>query len=162
MDQREQLRKAQLYIAEEIKRICGLYNIPYFLDCGTMLGAVRHHGFIPWDDDLDIGMLREDYERFIAAVPDALGSEFFLDNEITNPENALVFSKIRLRNTKYLEIKGNQKAVHNEIFVDVFPYYAISDAPGARKKEAFEMAVLAQLLRSKGGYKVPEFPETLL
>ena len=53
MNKNIQLRKAQLYIANEIKRICDLHQIKYFLDCGSMLGAIRHQGFIPWDDDID-------------------------------------------------------------------------------------------------------------
>ena len=60
------LRRAQLMIAKEIKRICDLNNINYFLDSGSMLGAVRHSGFIPWDDDMDIGMCCDDYEKFIS------------------------------------------------------------------------------------------------
>ena len=147
------LRQAQLMIAKEIKRICEKYDINYFLDSGSMLGAVRHNGFIPWDDDMDIGMCCDDYAKFIAVAPTELDDRFFLDNYETNKNNPLVFSKVRLKGTKYIEEIGNKDLVHNEIFVDVFPYYYISDNMIERKLEGIQMAFLAQAIMSKSGYK---------
>lgn len=148
------LRKAQLKIAKEIKRICEKYDINYFLDAGSMLGAVRHGGYIPWDDDMDIGMLDSDYERFLSIASGELNNEFFIDNYKTNKDCALVFTKVRLKGTIYIENKGNPNLKHNEIFVDVFPYYFISDDDMERKIEAFLMAFLSQAILAKSGYKV--------
>ena len=69
MTDSDKLRKAQLKIAKEIRRICEKHGICFFLDCGSMLGAVRHQGFIPWDDDMDIGVLDRDYQKFLRVAP---------------------------------------------------------------------------------------------
>lgn len=71
---------AQLVILQEIDRICKKYEIPYYAEWGTLLGAVRHRGFIPWDDDLDIGMKRQDYHRFLAVAPKELPKNYYLNN----------------------------------------------------------------------------------
>lgn len=149
-----QLRKAQLYIADEIKRICEKYDIKYSLDAGSLIGAVRHGGFIPWDDDMDFSMLKEEYERFISIAPTELNNDFFLDNYGTNPENALLFTKIRLKNTRYIEAKGNDKALHNEVFVDIFPYYYVSDSIVVRIIEGLIMGITSEAILSKAGHKV--------
>ena len=74
------LRKAQLRMLDiliAVDKICRKHNIPYWLDYGTLLGAVRHGGFIPWDDDLDISMMKEDYDRFLTIASKELPEQFF-------------------------------------------------------------------------------------
>lgn len=154
MNELEQLKVLQVRMANEVKRICEKYELTYFLDGGSMLGAVRHKGFIPWDDDLDIGLPKEDYLKFLEVAPKELGEEYFLDNFNTNPENGLVFSKIRLLGTEFVEMKCNHNAKHNEIFVDIFVWYNVSDNKLVRKLEGLIMSILSQALMSKSGYKV--------
>lgn len=67
------LQLTEMGMLEDIDRVCREHNITYFLDAGTLLGARRHGGFIPWDDDVDLGMPRDDYERFLQEAPEALG-----------------------------------------------------------------------------------------
>jgi len=148
------VQNAELYILKEIKRICDKHDIKYFLTGGTMLGAVRHKGFIPWDDDIDIAMVKEEYDRFLSVAPVELGDEFFLDNEYSDDDYGLVFSKVRLLGTKFIELKGNRNAVHNELFVDVFPYFSVSDDVAKRAKVGKQLTFLTQLLLIKSGYRV--------
>ena len=148
-----QLRGAQLYIAEEIKRICAENGIQYFLDCGSLLGAVRHRGFIPWDDDMDIGMLKADYDRFVAIAPSALGKDFFLDEISTEDRCAIVYAKVRLRNTLYDEDRGSRNAVHNEIFVDIFPYIPTGNDMSRWRRKGRRLAFYGWALSAKAGYR---------
>ena len=89
----------QLEIAKEVKRICEQNNISYFMDGGTLLGAVRHKGFIPWDDDLDFGFTRDNYEKFIATAKKNLSSEFFLQTWDSDREYGYAFAKIPIPTT---------------------------------------------------------------
>ncbi len=104
----------------EVKRICEKHNIRYFLGGGTLLGAVRHQDFIPWDDDMDIMMLREDHERFITAAQQELPEEMFLQTPKTEPGNHYLISKIRLKDTVFCsEFLARFPQLENGIFVDI-------------------------------------------
>ena len=92
--QLSKIHSLQIKIALEIKRICEKNGLPYFIIAGTLLGAVRHGGFIPWDDDMDFGLLREDYEKFIEACKTDLSDEFFLHTWDTDPEYPFSYAKI--------------------------------------------------------------------
>lgn len=104
----------------EVDRICKKHNIKYFLAGGTLLGAIRHHGFIPWDDDADVMMLRPDYEKFLKIVADELPPNMRVQTPKTEKGNHNVFTKIRIDNTLFAtKFTGNFPTMHNGIFIDV-------------------------------------------
>lgn len=127
----KEIQKVSYDILLEIDRICKKYDIGYMLVAGTALGAVRHQGFIPWDDDLDIGMTRHDYERFIEALKEDLPEDYYFHCFETDPKYNVVIPqmKIRKKNTYIKEVNFllRNKCEGNGLFVDVFVYDHISD-----------------------------------
>lgn len=116
-------RKLMVKILEEVHTLCVQNDIKYFLHFGSLIGAVRHNGFIPWDDDVDIGMLRPDYEKFCKIAPKKLGNDFFLQTYNTDDGYGLYFSKVILLGTVWQgqdSVKTNIK--HKGLCIDVFPF----------------------------------------
>ena len=118
----QEQQKALYLILEEFDRVCRLLQTPYVLFAGTLIGAVRHQGFVPWDDDIDVLMMREDYERFLEQAPALLdGENFFLQKEFS-PHWPLFFSKLRLNGTACLETyHPKDKKSHQGLYMDIFP-----------------------------------------
>lgn len=121
----------QVEILEEIDKICRKYDIGYWLDGGTLLGAVRHGGFIPWDDDIDIAMRKEDAKRFCEVAPKELSQNRVLLIPGVHVVGQQIL-KVRDLNSFFLE-KGDDctKDYHKGIFVDIMPFI---DYPSAPKK----------------------------
>ena len=117
------LHRDILLIMDEVHRICTTHHLKYYLCAGSLLGAIRHNGFIPWDDDLDIMMPRSDYEKFITLSSSVLGDKFYLDWITTNPSYSRAFSKVCLKNTLFQENPGTNEKMNTEwgIFIDIFP-----------------------------------------
>ena len=147
------LHNCQLIIAREIKRICDENNIKYFIIAGTLLGAIRHGGFIPWDDDMDIGMLREDYEKFIEIAKKDLKEDFFLQTTETDANYGLPFAKILLKGTVLVEATAGSNAKKG-IFVDVFPFDNVPESDEMRENHNKQTYFYKRLLLAKLNYNV--------
>lgn len=148
-----QLQLLQLEIAKEIKRICDKNKIEYFLVGGTLLGAVRHKGFIPWDDDLDIGMKKPEYDRFIECCKNNLSERYELQTWDCDSLYGYPFAKIRMKGTHQREIIIPASSSHDGIWVDVFPYYNVSKEL-CNKKWLTSMNLISKLYLIKCGYEI--------
>lgn len=145
----KKIQQIELEIFEEIIRICAKYNIEYFIIGGTVLGAIRHEGFIPWDDDIDVGMTRNNYNRFLEIAQSELKSEYFLQNFMTDLNSPTYFSKVRKNDTKFVEYCNRNIDMHHGIFVDIFPYDNVPDNIILRKRQLRKVRMLYQIYIAK-------------
>ena len=124
----KRLHQDLLPILLELDRICKKHNIRYFLSSGTLLGAVRHKGFIPWDDDIDVEMMREDYNKFCKICKLELSHDkFFLQNQSNYKNYNWVYGKLRLKNTEYIRSGQEHLRQKTGIFIDIFPLDKVKD-----------------------------------
>ena len=122
------LQLTQLITFLEIKRICDKHDIRYTPIGGTLIGVVRHNGFIPWDDDIDLGMLREDFDKFLSVAETELSSDFFLQTNDTDAGYQHPIARICLNDTKMIEHCDVGVDMHHGIYTDIFPYDASPDS----------------------------------
>ena len=154
-----QVHKVQLEMALEVKRICQKHDINYFIIAGTLLGAVRHSGFIPWDDDLDIGMLRDEYEKFINVAKAELREEYFLQTWNTDSSFALPIAKVRKKGTKFIEKNSSKANLHNGIYIDIFPFDNVPNSTSNQKVQNWITYILKRVIIVKQGYEIWEEQE---
>lgn len=117
------IQQYSLQVLADVDACCRELGIQYFLCEGALLGAVRHNGFIPWDDDIDVGMLRADYDRFVKEAPAVLGSKYVIDTYETNPKHWTISGKVQMtEDTGYISLKAEGLALSNGPFVDIFAF----------------------------------------
>lgn len=143
------LHQVELDLMQTVINICDTEKIDYFLIGGSLLGAIRHQGFIPWDDDIDIGMRRSDYQRFITVANRYLDpNTYFLQTGASDPDYALSYMKLLDVNT-YIEEKNNVNNAFKGVFVDIFPFDKIPDDDALRRSQMmhYKLEDAAILLR---------------
>lgn len=149
------LQAMQLEMLLEVKRICEKHDIKYSLIGGTLLGAIRHAGYIPWDDDADIGMLREDYEKFRDIVEEEIDSEkYYFQDDRNTEEYRWGYGKLRRKNTLFL--REGQEHLHfgQEVFIDIFPLDYAPDNMILRRMHMLHCFCIRKILWSTVGERV--------
>lgn len=140
------LKEVELGILKQFHSFCVSHDLEYFLVFGSAIGAVRHKGFIPWDDDIDVGMMREDYERFVALF-DELGMEGLELKTSGRDENYMTsVSHLQRKNTTFVSEFGRNMKCHQGICIDVFPYDKVSRDPEIRNKQLKGSYIYRRLL----------------
>lgn len=147
-------QNALLTLLAEFDRVCKELEIPYILFAGTLLGAVRHGGFIPWDDDLDVMMMRKDYERFLKEAPAKLDADrFYLQKEFSQ-HWPMFFSKLRLNGTTCLEkFHPKDPKMHQGVYMDIFPCDCAAKSFVGRKIQFYASKVVIAKSLWKRGYE---------
>jgi lipopolysaccharide cholinephosphotransferase len=118
----QRLQDALYEMLGEVDRICRKYDIRYFVTGGTAIGAYFWQKMLPWDDDIDVGMMRSDYERFARVAQEELGDRFFLQTPDTEPHTPFYFMKVRMNGSRFSESTFKHIDMHQGIFVDIFPF----------------------------------------
>ena len=145
-------QKALYCILQEFDRVCKTLGVTYFLFAGTLLGSVRHKGFIPWDDDLDVIMRRKDYVRFLHEAPALLDQEnFFLQAEFSK-HYPMYFSKLHLNGTTCLErFHPKDAQMHQGVYMDIFPLdNVLRSSLGKYLQFACSKVIIAKGLDARG------------
>ncbi len=167
----KELRKAQLIMLDmlvEFDAICKEHNLKYWLDSGTLLGAVRHKGFIPWDDDIDISMPVEDYNKFKEIAPLELSKDIFLQTRESDPDFKFDYMKLRSNRASIVEFheEGRDVGYHQGVFVDIFPMLTVPNKEFYKKfyDGIFQSirSVSAVSLHTPDGEDCPEIREKLV
>jgi len=156
----QQLRKLQLTqlgIAVEVAALCDKHGLSYVLLGGSALGARRHGGFIPWDDDMDMGMLRHDFDRFLDVARRELPTSFYVQYWLDDPHMGAPFAKVRLNDTRLVEESSKGTGGHKGIAIDIFPF---DNVPNGLVEYPWKLLLMfwKRLLRHKSGYTMRALP----
>lgn len=141
-----ELQSKLLEMMEDFDAFCRENKLSYFMLGGTMLGAYRHKGFIPWDDDMDIGMLRKDYERFLILAQTKLKEPYQLRHQSVEPQVPYAFAHIENRNTTCIERRRNKDAYAGGVYLEIFPLDGCSRNRIVQKVQACLVKIEKQML----------------
>lgn len=148
--QRERIQSIELKMLLEFDSLCKKYNISYTLAGGTMIGAVRHKGFIPWDDDVDVYVLRDDFNRIRKIFPKELaGTKIFYQSHQTDKNYYYQFDKLRMNGTIFKETFLENHKINHGVFIDIFPIDYVPNNPILRMIQYIEYRSIRLILMCK-------------
>ena len=158
-DYKRDLQLCMLDMIKDIDKVCKKHNIEYYLAYGSCLGAVRHKGFIPWDDDFDIMLKYDQYQKFIKVCEEELDKDkYFVQTPESEPNYYLSFSKIRNIKTTLIEEENKDEDVVRSVYIDVFPLVGCPRNKLKRKileiNRAFALSANRNIINNKFLYSV--------
>lgn len=139
------IQQIELKNLEVLNNVCDKLGITFFAYGGTLIGCIRHKGFIPWDDDLDVGMSREDYKKFVKEASAILPNEYYLQNPYTDSKTPYPYTKLRLKGTKYIEYSHHKLNIEKGIYIDIYPIDNLPDSDDEYYKQYKKFHSLAVL-----------------
>ncbi len=149
-EQLQNMKALETAMLASFVEVCRKLSLRYYLVGGTLLGAVRHGGFIPWDDDIDVAMPREDYEIFLREGQALLPEYYFIQTLDTDPGYRANYAKLRDCRTTFVEYSVRKLPMNHGLFIDVFPLDNYPDGEEAQKK----MNLYQRLIKLRGRTQV--------
>ena len=153
------IQTIELNTLKVIIELCEQEHIEYFLIGGSTLGAIRHGGFIPWDDDIDIGMLRPHFERFLAVAAERLPQGYSLQSPY-DKHSAYYYAKVRVDGTEFVEYCNRTCKMHRGIYVDVFAFDEVPDDDKENQKHFNRFQRLIRIFSLRQSPDVSRKPQT--
>lgn len=145
----EEIHGKLLKILEEVDRVCKKYRITYFLEAGSALGAYRYQGFVPCDDDIDIAMLRKDYERFLKVAPKELQEGFLLQRMRSGRQYLYPYAQVVMDNTCFVRDNFKNLKMHMGIHIDIAPLDTVAKKPELQAAQFEKVRRITKLIRRK-------------
>ncbi len=150
-EKEKKVHEVGLDLLAKVKEICEKHNLKYFANAGTLLGAARHKGFIPWDDDIDISMEWEDYKKFLEVAPKECTYPYYFQSHLTEPDSEVDHCKIRRSDTTGFskwEYENIKNPSHNlGIWLDIFPMFNLPDDETIREEKKSRIMDYWEIIR---------------
>lgn len=142
----EKLHRIELMMLNDFMDLCDRNNIDYFAISGSAIGTLRHKGFIPWDDDIDVAMPREDYDKLMGYIEEEYSDKYIVLNTERYPNYPLMTTRLCLKGTEFKEEALKEIDAPMGIFLDIYAYDKVSDDPKEAKKQAWDAWFWSKML----------------
>lgn len=156
MENLQKIWEVELDLLSKLKEICEKYGLRYYASCGTLLGAVRHKGFIPWDDDMDLFLMWPDYQRLMEVAQKECQYPYFFQSIYSEPDAMPSACRLRRSDTTGFtkwEYANAGEGYNKGIFIDIFPLFYVPDDPEERKEQKQNVIHIWECIRGYGAWR---------